>query len=143
MKTTLLLLSLFVALTISAQDLRNNTYDINYVGKSTYTIHKEAWTGLVRLKKLHKRCIKAIDEWTQSLNARYEVINVDNVKTGLGITPKVTVTFKLLRQDGTEWLTRDDAITKLKEYKELFEMGAISETEFEKVKNELILIIKE
>ena len=137
----LLFLLFFIPLVSFGQDLREGTYDINYLGKSTYTIHKESWTGFVSLKKLYKRGIKSIEEWTNSINANYKVINVDNVKTGLGITPKVTITFKLLRKDGSEWLTKEDAITKFKELKELLDLGIITQEEFDKKAKELKKII--
>ena len=128
----LVILFLFLPLVSFGQDLRNGTYDINYLGKSTYSVHKESITAFVSLKRLYKRGIKSIDMWTNSLNANYKVINVDNVKAGLGITPKVTITFKLLRQDGSEWLTKEDAITKLKELKELLDLGILTQEEFDK-----------
>ena len=124
------------------EDLRNSTYDINYLGESTYSVHKEAASGFVPLNRLYKRGISVIDEWTQSLNALYKVINVDNEKTAMGVTPKVTITFKLLRQDGSEWLTREDAITKLKKSKELLDLGVLTEAEFEKIRTTLIPLIK-
>ena len=71
-----------------------------------------------------------------------KVINVDNEKTAMGVTPKVTITFKLLRQDGSEWLTREDAITKLKKSKELLDLGVLTEAEFEKIRTTLLPLIK-
>ena len=126
----------------NAQDIRNNTYDIQYLGKSTWTIHKESITGFVRLKKLRKRGINSIEQWTNSINAMYKVVNVDNVKAGMVITPKVTITFILLNRDGSVWLTREDAIEKLKESKELFDLGLLSEDDFNKMRQELAPLIK-
>jgi len=136
----LLFVLILIPLISFGQDLREGTQDINYSGKSTYTVHKES-TGPVSLKRLYKRGIKTIEEWTNSLNANYKVINVDNVKAGMGITPKVTITFKLLRKDGSEWLTKEDAITKFKELKELLEIGVINQEEFDKKAEELRKII--
>jgi|TARA_B110000259_G_scaffold99320_1_gene114676 hypothetical protein len=126
----------------NAQDIRNNTYDIQYLGKSTWTIHKESITGFVRLKKLRERGINSIEQWTNSINAKYKVINVDNVKAGMGITPKVTITFILLNHNGSVWLTREDAIEKLKESKELLDLGLLSEDDFNKTRQELAPLIK-
>ena len=72
----------------------------------------------------------------------YKVVNVDNVKAGMGITPKVTITFILLNRDGSVWLTREDAIEKLKESKELFDLGLLSEDDFNKMRQELAPLIK-
>ena len=136
----LLFVLILIPLISFGQDLREGTQDINYSGKSTYTVHKES-TGPVSLKRLYKRGIKSIEEWTNSINANYKVINVDNVKAGMGITPKVTITFKLLRKDGSEWLTKEDAITKFKELKELLDLGIITQEEFDKKAKELKKII--
>ena len=136
----LLLLLLFIPLVSFGQDLREGTYDINYLGKSTYAVHKEGG-GPVSLKRLYKRGIKTIEMWTNSLNANYKVLNTDNVKVALGVNPKVTITFKLLRKDGSEWLTKEDAITKFKELKELLDLGIITQKEFDKKAKELKKII--
>ena len=138
---TILTLLLFVPILGFSQDLRESTYDINYIGKSKYTVHKESFTGFIRLKRLEKRCIKAIQKWTTSIGGKFEVVNTDYVKAGLGITPKVTVTFRLLEADGSVWLTKNDAIAKLKEAKELLDLEMITRPEYEKLKQELAPII--
>ena len=141
MKNILFTLALLISFVSFGQDLRGGTYSIDYLGNSTYTIRKEGGTGFISLKKLYKRGVKSINEWTNSLNANYKVINVDEVKTAYGVTPKVTITFKLLKKDGSEYLTKQDAIAKLKEAKDLVELDMMSSEEYDKLREELKPII--
>jgi len=78
-------------------------YDINFEEGTTYSVYTDAITGFVSLSKLEKKAIKKIDTWTSSINRKYKIIRIDKVKAGLGITPKVTITFMVLRPDGTEY----------------------------------------
>ena len=77
--------------------------------------------------------------WPSLLNVKYELINKEERKAGIGIFPLVRHIYQLYNQDGSIYLTdedntslKEDAKNQLIELKGFLDLGIITQEEFDK-----------
>jgi len=102
------------------------------MGSGTYLVTKVGSTGFVGLRTLEKRAMKHIEEFCARKSYKYEIVDVSKKKQGIGVFPKVTITFRLKNQDGSYVVTKEDAKKQLLELKEFLDMGIITQEEYDK-----------
>ena len=144
MKKLLLLLFFMSLFQVNAQN--DNTKNINLSIKhisnkmtqgiydnndGTITVVEEAGSGFVSLKKLRKRAKKSIIKYTTKNNLKYKYLTETVRIMSFGVTPKVSRLYQILNTDGSVVITKSIAISKIKELKELLDMGVITQKEFE------------
>lgn len=108
----------------------------------TLTVVEVGGTGFVSLNKLRKRADKSILKYADNNNFSYKYLSETTRKTTVGVFPKVSRVYKIFNLDGSPIITKSTAISKIKEFKELLDMGVISKEEFndatKKYKEELL-----
>lgn len=105
------------------------------LGNASFQITKVGSNGFVGTKKLTQNAINQIKSFAQESSSNYEIINTESHKMSPGVLAKVIVTFKLINEDGTLKLSRDETISenknKLSELKNFLEMGVINQAEYD------------
>tara|TARA_B110000879_G_C10861438_1_gene389357 strand:- start:71 stop:577 length:507 start_codon:yes stop_codon:yes gene_type:complete len=106
-------------------------------GNGKYTVVKVGRTGFVSLRKLQRRALEQIRSFATSNNLNWKEINIQKHNAGIGVFPKVEVTYQLFNSDGSLYLSdsekinkRSQVIKELKELKELYDMGILTENEY-------------
>lgn len=143
-KTAVLFLFLFGLFKVNAQE--NNTQNINlsvnrfanqmsqgvYDNKDgTITVVEVGGSGFVSLNRLRKRAQKSIIEYTTRHNLKYKYLTETTRKMTVGVFPKVARIYQVLNQNGSVLISKSIAISKIKEFKELLDMGVITKKEFD------------
>ncbi|MDC3198460.1 hypothetical protein OAT58_00245 [Flavobacteriaceae bacterium] len=115
-------------------DIKNGM-GLNYQGSGLYTIAKEGIYSFKRPKRISKihieleeEIIDEIKKFTARNNYNYKITLVE--KLGYDY-PYVIVTFKVFNKDGSLVLSKDDAKQQLIELKEYFDLGIITQKEFD------------
>ena len=130
---------------------------IFYLGDGQYKVAHVGANGFVSLKKLHKRCLKDIEDLSNKHNLKYEFEDSNERKAIAGVNPfpKVEEIYTLYNSDGSlalnenlgiikekntnfdgvekEVIGRDEAIKRIKEAKDLFDTGILSQEEYDKL----------
>lgn len=119
-----------------------------YEGEGKYIITKVGNSGFVSLKKLEKKCREAIKEFSNTNNYTSEVTNVQKFKQGIGVFPKVSISFIVRNSDGTPVVTSEEsagnkeaAKKELKDLKEYLDLGIITQEEYDEKLKKLRKII--
>jgi hypothetical protein len=112
-----------------ADQLEQGLYDN---GDGTITVVEVAGTGFVSLKKLGMRADQTMDEYAQRNRFLYKFISETTRKTSVGVFPKCARTYQITNPDGSAIITKEMAIEKIKELKELLDLGIISQEDFDK-----------
>ena len=105
---------------LGIKELGSNTWSISKKGalKSSLTLEKEA------RNEIHSFSLRT--------NLLCDVIRVEtNRDELLGVVPTVTLVFTLKNKDGSNFMSKKNALNKLRELKELLDMGLISTIEYE------------
>lgn len=146
MKKLLLLLFVTTLLSVNAQNENNQNINLSVENKNSFvsqmsegiydnkdgtvTVVEVGGTGFVSLNSLRKRSQKSIVKYTKAKNLDYKYISETTRKSTIGVFPKVWRVYQLLNLDGTPVITKSFAISKIKELKELLDMGIITNEEF-------------
>lgn len=105
------------------------------LGNASFQITKVGSSGFVGLKKLKRIATEEIESFANKSLSNYEITNIEEHSQSFGVLPKVIVTFKLINEDGTLKLSRDETISenkkKLSELKNFLEMGVINQAEYD------------
>ena len=101
------------------------------LGKGMYSILEAGRTGFVSLNKLEKRARQKIIDFTTSNNYNYEIVTIEHFKWAAGVVPKVLIRFKIINQDGSTVLNKDEATKRLLELKNFLDLGIITQKEFD------------
>lgn len=100
-----------------------------------YRVTKVGSSGFVGLKKLNKKANEEIELFTKNINSKYEIIKTEEYSQSFGVLPKVIITFKLINEDGTLKLSREEIISentkKLSELKKFLEIGVLNQEEYD------------
>lgn len=144
MKKLFLLLFVTTIFQLNAQE--KNTQNINlsvnrfegqmsqgiYDNKDgTVTVVEVGGTGFISLKTLRRRAEKSIIKHAETKNLKYKYLTETSRKSTIGVFPKVSRIYQVLNADGSVLITKTTAISKIKELKELLDLGIISQEEFE------------
>ena len=121
---------------------------MTYLGNGEYSLVRVGGSGLVSTKKLTKKATKTIEDIANRANAQYEIINVLEYKMTVGVLPKVDVRFRLLDQDGSPIVNKEEssknkeeARKELLDLKELLELDIITQEEYDKKAKKLKIIL--
>jgi len=130
---------------------------IFYLGNGQYKVTHVGGNGFVSLKKLHKRCLKDIENLSYKHNLKYEFEDSNERRAVAGVNPfpKLEEIYTLYNSDGSlalnenlgiikeknadfddvekEVIGRDEAIKRIKEAKDLFDTGILSQEEYDKL----------
>jgi len=130
---------------------------IFYLGNGQYKVTYVGGNGFVSLRKLHKRCLNDIEELSVKHNLKYEFVDSKERKAVAAVNPfpKVEEIYTLYNSDGSlalnenlgiikeenanfddvekEVIGRDEAIKRIKEAKDLFDVGILSQEEYDKL----------
>ena len=68
------------------------------MGDGVYTLTGNGRSGYVPLGSIRKKVFKEADEYATERNATFEVISVNEVKTGFAIWPQIDLTFRLVNK---------------------------------------------
>jgi len=121
---------------------------ITYLGSGEYKLTKIGGSGFVRLEKIKSKALEEIAEIARMENAESEIIRIEEVKTTVGVLPKIYVTYRLIDKQGNILINEDEtqkntenAKKELIDLKELLDMGLITQEEFDEKAVELKKII--
>ena len=125
---------------------------IFYLGKGQYKIVKIGSSGFVSRKKLGKKCDSDISLIANKYDLEYELTDTQKRKMGIGVFPKIENTYTLYKKDGglalneeigiiekppvevqKSGITKDEAVKRLKEAKDLFDSGILTKEEYDKL----------
>ena len=104
---------------------------ISYLGQSEYLIVEIGNTGFAQISSVKKKAIKQIEEFSKQYNAKYEIITTEEFPSVIPL-PKVKIIFRLLNQDGTPIIKKEEATERLLDLKKLLDAGIITQDEFNK-----------
>jgi hypothetical protein len=102
------------------------------LGSGTFLVTKVGGSGFVSLKSLEKKGNEHIEEFCNRNSYKYEIIDISKQGGGFGAFPKVSITFRIKNQDGSIFMTKEDAKKQLLELKDLLDLGIITQEEFDK-----------
>ena len=105
---------------------------LTYIGSGEYLIIEVGGTGFVGLSKLKKRAIEKIEKFVVNSNNTYKILNTQEFKTTVGVTPRVKINFLVYNTDGSLKITKDEAKKELMELNDLLKNGLITQAEFDK-----------
>ena len=105
---------------------------LTYIGSGEYLITEVGGTGFVGLSKLKKRAIEKIEKFVVNSNNTYKILNTQEFKTTVGVTPRVKINFLVYNTDGSLKITKDEAKKELMELNDLLKNGLITQAEFDK-----------
>jgi hypothetical protein len=113
---------------------------IKYLGSGKYTVAKMPGTFPISWgKKCMKAAKKDIEEFAKESNAaEYEITDTKIRPPGIGVFPRLDVTFVLLDKYGMIILRDDDKYNKLKKLGKLRDDGILTDEEFEKEKKKIL-----
>jgi hypothetical protein len=121
---------------------------MTYLGNGEYSLVRVGGSGFISTKKLAKKAIEKIEDIANRANAQYEIINVLEYKSTMGVLPKVDVRYRLLNQDGSSIVSKEEssknkeeAKKDLLDLKELLELGIITQEEYDKKAKQLKTIL--
>ena len=104
---------------------------ISYLGQSEYLIVEIGNTGFTQIARVKKDAIEKLEEFAKQYNAKYEIINTQEFPSIVPL-PKIKITFRLLNQDGTPIIKKEEATERLLDLKKLLDAGVITQEEFDK-----------
>ena len=99
----------------------------------TITVVEVGGSGFVSLKRLKKRADKTMAEHAKRNQIDYKFISETQRKQSIGVFPKVSRTYQIINSDGSELVTKEMAIEKIKEYNELLKANIITQQEYDNV----------
>ena len=102
------------------------------LGSGTFLVTKVGGSGFVSLKSLEEKAMDHIEEFCKRNSYKYEIVDVSKQKQTIGVFPKVSITFRIRNQDGSLFITKEDAKKQLLELKDLLDLGIITQEEFDK-----------
>ena len=142
---------------------------INYLGDGKYELIEVLGTGFTGVKGSIKRANKTLKKFTEEVNLSSnnnytaKKYTEDGKKGGMGVYSEATIVFELVDKSGNIYIDdeqeailqdkkaleeaesnkieKGEAITKLKEYKELLDLELITQEQYDKFKSELAPII--
>jgi len=125
---------------------------IFYLGKGQYKIVKVGANGFVSLKKLGRKCDADIISIANKYNLDYKLSDTKKRKAGIMIFPKIENTYTLFKKDGElalneeigiiekpvvevqkSIISKDEAVKRLKDAKDLFDSGILTKEEYDKL----------
>ena len=106
-----------------------DTNGMKYLGSGKYNIELKG--QFVGKKSIIKKITKQIQNFANSQNVSYRILNTDHWVTG-GFDPNVRITFQLINKDGTIIISKDESKKQLLELKEFLDLGIITQDEFDK-----------
>ena len=138
-----------------------------YLGNGVYRITRVGGSGFVSLKKLNKRCDEEMESIAKKLDVRFELIDTERKKQKMAKSfPQVSNTYLLTYTNGKIYKNEEDenrleeieaknkaslkikkqeavnsSMEELKRYKDLLDMGVITQEEFDKKAAELKKVI--
>ena len=122
---------------------KSNQIGLKLIGNGVYTIGVKGG-DLGGKKQQIRRAEKSIKQFAESQNKKYKILSTETTKVeGILDSPKpfALVTFQVFNQDGTLFISKDDAKKQLTELKEYFDLGIINQEEFDKKADSLKKIL--
>ena len=113
---------------------KSNQIGLKIIGNGVYTIGVKGG-DLGGRKQQIRRAEKSIKQFAESQNKKYKILSTEVTKVeGILDSPKpfALVTFQVLNQDGTLFISKDDAKKQLIELKEYLDLGIITQDEYDK-----------
>ena len=138
---------------------------INYLGNGKYELIEVLATGFTGVKGSVKRANKTLLQFVADTNysndSKYSIkkVSENGKKGGMGVYSEAIIVFELIDSDGNTYIdekqedilknkkeqeeselrkiTKEDALAKLKEYKEQLELELITQEQYDKYKSEL------
>ena len=138
---------------------------INYLGNGKYELIEVLATGFTgvkgSVKRANKTLLKFVENTNYSNDSKYSVkkFSEEGKKGGMGVYSEAVIVFELIDSDGNTFIdeeqedilknekeqekselrkiTKEDALAKLKEYKEQLELELITQEQYDKYKSEL------
>jgi hypothetical protein len=104
---------------------------ITHLGNSEYLCVEIGNTGFSRMLSIQSDALKKIRYFANQHNAKYEIISTQEFRTKIPL-PKVKINFRLLNQDGTPIIGKEESAKRLLDLKELLDADIITQEEFEK-----------
>jgi hypothetical protein len=103
------------------------------LGNASFQITKVGANSLVGYKKLNRLATEEIESFAKKKLSNYEITNTE--EGSQSYWPRVILTFKLINEDGSLKLSRDEILSenkkKLSELKDFLEMGVINQEEYD------------
>tara|TARA_B100001113_G_C20867435_1_gene516779 strand:+ start:142 stop:597 length:456 start_codon:yes stop_codon:yes gene_type:complete len=107
-----------------------NSLGLKELGENNWAISKKG--ALKSSNALENEAIREIILITSNSKLLYEVIRVEkNRDDVIGVVPTVTIIFRLKNRDGSDFVSKKNAKTKLLKLKELMDLGLITKKEFD------------
>ena len=104
--------------------------NVKELGENNWSISKKG--AFKSSNALENEAIKEIIFLTSNSKLLYEVVRIErNRDDDYGVIPTVTIFFKLKNRDGSDFVSKKDAKTKLLKLKELMDLGLITKKEFD------------
>ena len=138
---------------------------INYLGNGKYELIEVLATGFTgvkgSVKRANKTLLKFVENTNYSNDSKYSLkkFSEEGKKGGMGVYSEAVIVFELIDSDGNTFIdekqedilknekeqekselrkiTKEDALAKLKEYKEQLELELITQEQYDKYKSEL------
>ena len=115
---------------------KSNQIGIKLIGNGVYTIGVKGG-DLGGRKQQIRRAEKSIKQFAENQNKKYKILSTETTKVeGILDSPKpfALVTFQIINQDGTLFISKEDAKKQLIELKEYLDIGIITQEEYDERK---------
>ena len=112
---------------------KSNQIGIKLIGNGVYTIGVKGG-DLGGRKQQIRRAEKSIKQFAENQNKKYKILSTETTKVeGILDSPKpfALVTFQIINQDGTLFISKEDAKKQLIELKEYLDLGIITQEEYD------------